>query len=172
MQTRLAAQRIKEAAQNRDAVLQLVNRLGISDPPESIHQLHFKSLDLSGIQLSAGVRRSNLMNVDVSAHAAPESAANMAAAIAEAECLMAHLNLPPGGLCGIGQPDIDRADPEDGDHSRLLASRLARHRSARCGHGAGHTRRPATGTVCWGVKSAPLSTHHVPETTTQMRSVL
>jgi mRNA interferase MazF len=31
------------------------------------------------------------------------------------------LDSPPGRLCGIGQPNIDRPDPEDGDHSRLLS---------------------------------------------------
>jgi hypothetical protein len=40
----LAAKRIKEAAQSRDPVLQLVNRLGISDPPESIRQLQFTTI--------------------------------------------------------------------------------------------------------------------------------
>jgi hypothetical protein len=45
----------------------------------------------------------------------------MAAAMAKAEWFMVHLNLLPGRLCGIGYPDIDRSDPEDSDHSRLLS---------------------------------------------------
>jgi len=41
--------------------------------------------------------------------------------MAKVECFMVYLSLPPGRLCGIGQPDIDRADPEYGDHSGLIS---------------------------------------------------
>jgi hypothetical protein len=45
----------------------------------------------------------------------------MGAVMAKAECFLVHLDLPPGRLCGIGQPDIDRSNPEDGDHNRFLS---------------------------------------------------
>lgn len=80
------------------------------------------------------------------------------------------LDPPPARLTGIDQRQINRRDSEQGDHRRLL--RVALDAVVVGVRATRRTNPPAgTGTVRSGSKSAPLFTHHVPERTSERRSV-